>query len=82
MDGKKLAVLMGPFVGELYWEGGRFAPMLPHMIQSEYKFKKDITYIILTRKERFDLYGKFADILVPLKIPLSAIAKSLPFNAL
>ena len=60
---------MGPFVGELYWEGGRFAPMLPHMIQSEYRKRKDILYIILTRKERFDLYGKFADILVPLKIP-------------
>lgn len=69
MDGKKHAVLMGPFVGELYWEGGRFAPMLPQMIQREYKNRKDITYIILTRKERFDLYGKFADILVPLRIP-------------
>jgi hypothetical protein len=69
VDGKKCAVLMGPFVGELYWEGARFAPMLPHMMQTEYKNRKDITYIILTRKERFDLYGRFADILVPLRIP-------------
>jgi hypothetical protein len=69
VDGKKYAVLMGPFVGELYWEGARFAPMLPYMINKEYKGRKDITYIILTRQERFDLYGKFADILVPLKIP-------------
>ena len=69
MGGKKYAVLMGPFVGELYWEGGRFAPMLPHMINKEYKNRKDVAYIILTRKERFDLYGRFADILVPLKIP-------------
>lgn len=69
MDGKKYAVLMGPFVGELYWEGGRFAPMLPKMISTEYKNRKDIVYIILTRKDRFDLYGKFADILVPLRIP-------------
>ena len=69
MDGKKNAVLMGPFVGELYWEGGRFAPLLPHMIKKEYKNRKDVSYIILTRKERFDLYGKYADILVPLKIP-------------
>lgn len=69
VDGKKYAVLMGPFVGELYWEGGRFAPMLPNMIHKEYKNRNDIAYIILTRKERFDLYGKFADILVPLRIP-------------
>jgi hypothetical protein len=69
VDGKKYAVLMGPFVGELYWEGGRFAPMLPYMIKKDYKGRKDIIYIILTRKERFDLYGKFADILVPLRIP-------------
>ncbi len=67
--GRSYAVLMGPFVGELYWEGGRFAPMLPKMIQHEFKKRKDVTYIILTRKERFDLYGKFADILVPLRIP-------------
>jgi hypothetical protein len=69
VDGKKFAVLMGPFVGELYWEGGRFAPMLPHMIKHEFKKRDDISYIILTRKERFDLYGKYADILVPLRIP-------------
>lgn len=68
MGGKNNAVLMGPFVGELYWEGGRFAPMLPYMRNKQFK-GKDVTYIILTRKERFDLYGKFADILVPLKIP-------------
>jgi len=62
------AILMGPFVGELYWETVRFAPMLPQMIRTEYK-NKDIKYIILTRQERFDLYGKFADVLVPLRIP-------------
>jgi hypothetical protein len=39
------------------------------MIHTEYKKRKDITYIVLTRKDRFDLYGKFADILVPLRIP-------------
>ena len=69
VDGKTRAILMGPFVGELYWEGGRFAPMLPYMINTEYKKRKDIVYIVFTREERFDLYGKFADILVPLKIP-------------
>lgn len=62
------AILFGPFVGELYWEAGRFAPMLPF-----YKFKKykdeNIKFVVLTREERFDLYGALADILVPLRIP-------------
>lgn len=64
---KQDAVLLGPFVGEFYWECGRFAPLLPYMIHKEFKDRK-IKYIILTRKERFDLYGKYADILVPLRI--------------
>lgn len=64
---KQKAILMGPFVGELYWEAGRFAPMLPFMKNKQFK-GKDIKYIILTRQDRFDLYGKFADILVPLRI--------------
>jgi hypothetical protein len=58
---------MGPFVGELYWEGGRFAPMLPYMRQRTFK-GKDYVYIILSREERFDLYGRNADILVPMRI--------------
>ena len=61
------AILMGPFVGELYWEAGRFAPILPWMRYKKYK-GRDIKYIIHTREERFDLYGKNADILVPLRI--------------
>jgi len=64
---KNDAILMGPFVGEMYWEAARFAPMLPHMLRTKYKNKK-MKYIILTREERFDLYGRCADILVPLKI--------------
>lgn len=64
---KEDAILMGPFVGELYWEAGRFAPMLPHMRFKKYK-KRNIKYIIYTREERFDLYGKYASIFVPLKI--------------
>ena len=35
--GREKAVLMGPFVGELYWEVARFAPMLPFMINKEFK---------------------------------------------
>lgn len=67
MPEKEAAILIGPFVGEFYWEAGRFAPMLPAMRSREYK-NRDVKYIIFTREERFDLYGKYADILVPLKI--------------
>jgi len=65
---KENAILMGPHTGELYWEIARFAPVLPYYKRKKYK-NKPIKYIILTREERFDLYGKNADILVPLKIP-------------
>lgn len=61
------SILMGPFVGELYWEAGRFAPLLPYMKYVKYKNKK-IKYIIYTREERFDLYGTNSDIFVPLRI--------------
>jgi len=61
------AVLLGPFVGELYWEVGRFAPMLPFFKLKKYK-GKDIKYIVFTREERFDLYGRYADVFVPLRI--------------
>ena len=71
---KQNAILMGPFVGELYWEAGRFAPILPKMVNKDYR-NNDIKFIILTRKERFDLYGKYADILIPLRIPGDYIDK-------
>lgn len=61
------AILFGPFVGEMYWEVGRFAPMLPHYKYKKYK-GQDIQFIVFTREERFDMYGKNADILVPLRI--------------
>lgn len=67
MEEKQRVVLMGPFVGEMYWEAARFAPMLPHMIMHQHK-GQNIKYIVLTREDRFDLYGKFADILVPLRV--------------
>ena len=58
------AYLFGPFAGELTWEFFRFAPYAIHL-------KKENPYakiIVLTRQERFDLYGKYVDILVPLRI--------------
>jgi hypothetical protein len=61
------AILMGPFVGEFFWEFFRFAPILPYLQKVKYP-KKDIKYIVLTREERFDIYGKKASIFVPLRI--------------
>ena len=68
MDKKEKAVLLGGCVGELYWEFVRFAPLLPYMRFKKYK-KKNYTYIVFTREDRFDIYGNYADILVSLKIP-------------
>jgi hypothetical protein len=59
------AYLFGPFVGELSWEFFRFAPFA---IQIK-KEHPDITIIVLTRQSRFDLYGKYADIVIPFRIP-------------
>ena len=61
------AILFGPFVGELFWEFFRFAPILSYYRKVKYR-NQDIKYIVLTREDRFDIYGCFADIFVPLKI--------------
>ena len=66
---KENAILFGPNIGEFGWELQRSAPIIPYLKRKKYKKQRDIKFIILTRQERFDLYGKFADILVPLKIP-------------
>lgn len=68
MSFKDDAILMGPCISEFYWEAGRFAPLLPYMRRSNQKIQKHPKFIVLTREERFDLYGRFADILVPLRI--------------
>ena len=60
-------ILFGPCIGELYWEVARFAMILPYYKQQKYKREK-IKYIVLTRQERFDLYGKHANVLLPLRI--------------
>jgi hypothetical protein len=66
---KSNAILLGPCVGEFYWECGRFAPLLSFMVHKKFRNRNDITYVVLTREERFDLYGRNANILVPLRIP-------------
>jgi len=62
------AILFGPFVGELYWEIARFAMYLPFCRFREYK-NTDIKYVVFTRPERFDIYGRYADSFIPLVMP-------------
>ena len=65
---KRDVILFGPFIGEFGWEVLRFAPLLPQMRKYGKLGKQHAKYIVLTRKERFDIYGTNADILVPLEI--------------
>jgi hypothetical protein len=62
---KQPVYLFGPFVGELSWEFFRFAPFMIY----KKKETPNIPAIVFTRNSSFDLYGGYADILVPLKIP-------------
>ena len=65
-DNKKTesVFLVGPFVGEFWWECFYFAPYVTYL-KKEHPQKR---IIVFTRPTRFDLYGNYADILVPLKI--------------
>ena len=59
-------ILAGPCLGEMYWEFGRFAS---HVLWRKMKkHKNKVGLIVLTRPERFDMYGEHANILVPLRI--------------
>ncbi len=57
------AFLIGPYLGELSWEILRLAPFVAHVKKVSEKPSK---VIVLTRPERFDLYGLNADSLIPL----------------
>lgn len=61
------AILWGPFIGELGWEILRFSALVPYK-REELQYSKEIIHIVMTREERFDLYGLNSDILVPLRI--------------
>ncbi len=61
---KKGAYLFGPFIGSLEWELYRFAPYAIYLKKHNPKSK----LVVLTRLDRFDLYGQYANILVPLKM--------------
>lgn len=61
---KARAVLCGPFMGEMCWEFYRFAPYAIHLK----KTNPGSRLIVLTRSSRFDFYGQYADIFVPLRV--------------
>ena len=56
--------LVGPFIGELSWEYFRFAPYIIHVM----KANPTSRFIVFTRPDRFDFYGSYVDIFVPLNI--------------
>jgi len=60
------AILFGPFIGELGWCLLRFAPYA--IWKKKVQYKNRVKLVVMTRPERFDLYGNWADILVPLRI--------------
>jgi len=64
---KEKAILVGPIVSEMFWEFFRVVPRVVHSKIKEYR-DPDIKYIVFTRLDRFDMYGKIADIFVPLNI--------------
>lgn len=61
----KPKAILALHMGEMFWEFFRFAP---HVIWKKVKQHKDAQLIVLTRQDRFDIYGLRANILVPLKI--------------
>lgn len=67
---KEKAILAGPFIGEIGWHILRFAP---YVIWQKYNHYKDSKLIVLCREDSFDLYGRRADILVPMRIKGDAI---------
>ena len=67
--GKQKVILVGPFVGELYWEFFRFAP---------YVFKqnsKNYPLVVLTRPDRYDIYGDRVIEFIPLDIKGDSIKR-------
>lgn len=71
MKNKKNAFLIGPFIGELSWELYRFAPYIIFLKKNH----PNVKTIVFTRPDRFDLYGVYADIFVPLRVSDDSIEK-------
>lgn len=68
--------LFGPFFGEASWEYFRFAPYMIYLKKNN----PDIKAVVLTRISRFDFYGKYATILVPLNIQDDCNYKQIAFR--
>lgn len=66
MKSKHNAILIGPVMGELYWEFGRFAPYI--IGKKLHDLYKNVKFIIMTRMDRVDIYGTYADLIVPLEL--------------
>lgn len=64
MSSKPNVYLFGPFIGSLEYEFFRFSPYAIYLKKIDPLTK----IIVLTRPERFDLYGQFANILIPLQV--------------
>ena len=65
---KTKAVLVGPFLGEMYWEVARFAPHIIYKRRKQYK-DLNINFIIATRESMIDCYGTIGNIFIPIRIP-------------
>ena len=73
---KARAFLFGPFVGELCWEFYRFAPFAIYLK----KHNPGARIIVLTRPSRFDLYGQYVDIFVPLRLKNDSVLEENGFK--
>jgi len=60
---KPKVFLVGPFIGSLQWEYMYFVPYIIKIAKEQ----TDKKFIVFTRPTRFDLYGSYMDIFVPLK---------------
>jgi len=60
-------VLVGPCFGEMFWEFFRFAPYF-FWIKKTKNYNKNVKFVVLTRSDRFDIYGSYVDAFVPLEI--------------
>jgi hypothetical protein len=58
-------------IGELYWELARF---VPYIIWKK-KLEPETDLIVITRKDRYDLYGTYATKFFPVEIEGDGISK-------
>lgn len=59
---KKKVILAGPFIGDPRWECLYFCGHVLYLATIE-----NLGLVVCTRPDRFDLYGQYADVLVPLR---------------